>query len=71
MVILASMLVFFLAAPGYNMLEKEEDQLKLWLSADHPYRINSQWLATQKPPSKVRQPSTIQGVPTDLGTWLN
>ena len=39
----------------HSLLEKEKNQLKLWLSADHPYRINNEWLATQKPPSKVRK----------------
>ena len=57
---MASVLVFFAAASGYSLLEKEKNQLKLWLSADHPYRINNEWLATQKPPSKVRKPTSIQ-----------
>ena len=52
------MLVFASLFPGSTMLEKEKNQLKLWLSADHPYRINNEWLASQKPPSKVRQQCT-------------
>ena len=53
-IILASLGVFFALAPGSQMLEKEEDQLKLWLAADHPYRINNEWLGPQLPPSEVR-----------------
>ena len=58
---MASFLIFLAVAPGFKLLEKEEDQLKLWLPADHPYRVNSEWLAPQKPPSEVGQGKMILG----------
>ena len=56
MVILASVVAFFLMASGYTMLETENDQLNMWVPVDHPFKKNSDWLQKNKPESKVRNP---------------
>ena len=54
MVILASVLAFFLMASGNTMLEKENEQLNQWVPTNHHYRENNDWLQMNKPESKVR-----------------
>ena len=50
---MVSVLAFFLMASGYTMLEKENDQLNMWVPTNHPYRENNDWLQMNKPASKV------------------
>ena len=51
---MASVLAFFLMLSGLTMLEMEEDQLKMWVPKNHPFRKNNEWLQKNKPESKVR-----------------
>ncbi len=53
-----------LLAAGNQLRKTEEDQLKMWVSADHPYRKNTEWLNENKPASDIKANSVL--IKTDL-----
>lgn len=67
-VIFSFMLCLLLSA-GNQLRYTEEDQLKMWVSASHPYRENAIWLGENKDASDMKANMLV--VISDLGSGGN